>query len=609
MLSLSKKIFIPVILSVFIFFFLIFFNLHSLNYSFKDITDSLFFEDILTDTLTMHYTIAYPNHFSIDSYTVSLPQYNKKDIISANSKIENLLYYFSHFNTLNLSKEEAYCHSLLLDYFSLQQKGASFFYFEECFSPSSGIVANYPVLMAEYTFRTKQDILDYLTLLKDTPNYFNSYFSFQKDRALHGFFLPSSSLKKTISQCETVITKEALDHNSHFLQITFQERLNTLVEKKIINQIEASKFISINNSILNQYVYLAYTSLKNNLQSLSQSYTPLQGLYRKEHGKEYYQWLLQKLIGCDLSIDEMLSKLEKDYKNNLLEFYTLQKKLSEYENYKTLISLKFPITDRDDMLLLLQSYSKNDFPTFSQFSNRAVNTTIKSIDDCMEEYLSPAFYLLPPIDDIWQNTIYINENSTPIGLDLFTTLAHEGYPGHLYQTVYYQLYANKNNVPLIRHLLNYEGYVEGWAIYSEFYSYKYATLLYPEKYQDFFSLWHQFLLCDRKLQLSILSILEIKLHYYNDSIDLAKELLMEYGITDQTSVSEIYQYILEEPGNYVKYYVSYLLFMDLKEKAETLMGSAFTDYKFHEFILNSGPGDFRNLEKHLLENFSLLNSH
>ena len=75
----------------------------------------------------------------------------------------------------------------------------------------------------------------------------------------------------------------------------------------------------------------------------------------------------------------------------------------------------------------------------------------------MEEYLSPAFYLVPPIDDFWQNTIYINEASTPIGLDLFTTLAHEGYPGHLYQTVYYLLYSKEHQVPNIRHILNFNG--------------------------------------------------------------------------------------------------------------------------------------------------------
>ena len=58
---------------------------------------------------------------------------------------------------------------------------------------------------------------------------------------------------------------------------------------------------------------------------------------------------------------------------------------------------------------------------------------------------------------------------------LFTTLAHEGYPGHLYQTTYY---ANTNPDPL-RNLLNFSGYVEGWATYAEMCSYYLSSLEKP----------------------------------------------------------------------------------------------------------------------------------
>ena len=53
----------------------------------------------------------------------------------------------------------------------------------------------------------------------------------------------------------------------------------------------------------------------------------------------------------------------------------------------------------------------------------------------MEEYLSPAFYMVPAIDSTKNNVIYINQGHMPDDISLFTTLAHEGYPGHLYQTV------------------------------------------------------------------------------------------------------------------------------------------------------------------------------
>lgn len=596
----KKNIFFSILL-IFINASILFIFLPKPKLSFQEMTNQLFFDDITTDTLSLHYTLAYPSHYSIDSYPLTLPKYDKNTLNQTYSKIENSLSVLNNMNTQSLSTEENYCYRLLKDYFSMQKKGFSFTYLEECFSPSSGIVANYPVLMAEYTFRTEKDITDYLTLLADTPNYFSSFFEFQTERAVKGYYLASASLEETMEQCDTIITKEALEENSHFLQLTFRERLAPLVAKEVISKEEAFKYIEMNNTILQNVVLPAYQELKASFLSLQIDNQPLQGLYRKEQGKEYYQWLVQKQVGSSLSILEMLEKLEMDYEKNICEFQYLQKKIAAFDSYEDYVQESFPLTDRNEILKTLQKFATKDFPSLSTFSDRSVKTTIKSVSDCMEEYTSPAFYLIPPIDDIWQNTIYINNSSTPEGLDLFTTLAHEGYPGHLYQTVYYQLYSKQNNTPLIRHIMNYGGYVEGWAIYCELYSYDYATRLYPEDSQEFYSLWHQLLVCDRKLQLAILSILDINLHYYDDSLETATEILNQYGIVDEETVIDIHQYVLEEPGNYLKYYMGYLLLTDLKEKAQVLTDSAFTDLKFHEFILNSGPSDFENLEKRLLD--------
>lgn len=574
------------------------------KFSFQEITDRLFLEDITADTLNLHYTLAYPSDYTITSYPLVLPRYDKDSLQQSYSKIENSLFTLSNLDVSTLSEEETYCHRLLTDYLSMQKQGFSFTYFEEYFSPSSGIAANYPLLMAEYTFRNETDITDYLNLLADTSNYFDSFFQFQKERFHKGYSLATVSLTEIANQCDTIITAKSLEENSHFLQLTFYERLLPLIKQNIISEKEAYSYINQNTEILKDILLPAYQRLKNNLLSLQTKEIELSGLYKKEQGKEYYQWLVQKQTGSTLSIAGILRKLENDFEKNLYEFRYLQEKVAAYPDYNNYIRQPFPLSDRNEILKKLKDFSKNDFPSLGEFSDKPIYTTIKSVSNCMEEYTSPAFYLIPPIDDIRQNTIYINNHSTPEGLDLFTTLAHEGYPGHLYQTVYYQLYSNENNTPLIRHIMNYGGYVEGWAIYSEFYSYDYATKLYPKDIQDFYSLWHKLLVCDKKLQLAILSILDINLHYYDDSMETAKDILNQYGIVEEETIAEIRRYILEEPGNYLKYYMGYLLLMDIKEKAEILMDSAFSDIKFHQFILTSGPSDFQNLEERLLEFYS-----
>ena len=72
---------------------------------------------------------------------------------------------------------------------------------------------------------------------------------------------------------------------------------------------------------------------------------------------------------------------------------------------------------------------EEDFPELLETSY-----TIKYVHSSMEEHMSPAFYLVSPIDDFENNVIYIN--ASQISKDIYTTMAHEGYPGHLYQNVY-----------------------------------------------------------------------------------------------------------------------------------------------------------------------------
>ena len=62
---------------------------------------------------------------------------------------------------------------------------------------------------------------------------------------------------------------------------------------------------------------------------------------------------------------------------------------------------------------------------------------VKMLHDSLKDYCSPAFYLTVPVDAFENNVIYINEKNALSGIDLYTTLAHEGFPGHLYQTVFF----------------------------------------------------------------------------------------------------------------------------------------------------------------------------
>lgn len=572
--------------------------------SFQAFCKNFFLEEVSSDTLSLHYTLAYPEQMGISSEETTLPLYEKELALEEYQSLQEYCTMIESFPDGNLSAEEQYTRDLLQYTLSNEIKGQNYFYLQEVFSPSGGIQIQYPILMAEYTFRCKEDIDNYLELIRQTPDYFNSYCKFTEEKTKKGLGMPDFSLKKVISQCDSIITETEIANNSHFLITTFKERLEHALTQGIISKEEAHAYIETNKEYLSAYLLPAYQQLGKNLSAFMGQGTNTDGLCYYKNGQDYYQWLLQKNTGSDVPLDQVYRTLAQDYYNSM---HALRDDLISFQNTSTLTEEDFSyftLQDSDEMLTDLTTRMEPDFPSpAASFQTPYLQATVKDVSTSLEDFTAPAYYLVPPIDDHSQNSIYINRSSAPTGLDLYTTLAHEGYPGHLYQTTYYQRYREQNNLPHLRSTLNYGGYVEGWALYVEFLSYDYAADLLTEDtgkedYRLLFDIYKQ----ERRASLSLLSLLDVGIHYYGLTLDRVTEMLETHGIYDENTVKEIYEYIVEEPGTYPKYYWSHLEILSLKESFQEQMKDSYSDYAFHQFFLESGPSDFPSLQKRLSDN-------
>ncbi len=570
---------------------------------FRDFCDTFFIEEICGDTLGLHYTLAHPGRYDIDTDTVSLPLYNKETSLIGYKNLENTITTLKQFETTELSPEEKVTYNLLSRALSHELDGQKYFYLQEVFSPSGGTQLQYSILMAEYPFRCEKDIQDYLALLKLTPSYFESLCDFEKEKVGRGFGMADYSLDKVISQCNALINKDSLENGDHFLITTFTDRINEALTKKHINKKEAQEYLTLNKQYLSTYVLPAYETLADTLTGFKGQGNNQNGLCCFADGKDYYEWLFKTTTGSDVSVEKAYQTLAKDYYNTML---CLDEKLTLFQSTCSMSNEDlsfFPLTDPEDILFDLQKRMNSDFPTVaSSFNTPTLPATIKEVSPALEKYSAPAYYMVPPIDDNSMNSIYINHSSVPEGLDLYTTLAHEGYPGHLYQTTYYQTFCQKKNVPPLRNILNYIGYVEGWALYTEFLSFDYAAELAAEASgnNDYLLLFEIYQL-ERRASLSMLTLLDIGIHYYGMDLERTKELLSTHGIYDDAATCEIFEYIVEEPANYAKYYWGYLEILSLKEAAKEQMGEYYSDYAFHRFFLECGPSDFTTLHEKLEE--------
>ncbi len=587
---------------------------------FEQFTSQLFREEMTASTLNMHYTITDPEAFGISEYEPVLPLYCSGQQEDSKEHCADLLKQLDRIDPDRLSPENATTYQLLRRSLENDLALAQFPYYNEPLSPSSGMQSQLPVLLAEYTFRTKRDVTDYLALLDQVDDYFASLLLYEQEKAAAGFLMPDVSLKKIRKQCDTIVTAKGLTQGTHFLQTTFEDRLLELQKQGLYTPEETASLIETNDRLLTTVVQPAYAALSEGLLALETSTsagstaseattdaasdrnssthdTLPKGLALLPDGKTYYHHLLFAETGSSRSEKELVQMLLTQFQEEQSAIRSLAAR------FPSLISLlsegitdEFPLTEPEEMLTDLQVRMKNDFPV----SNPLPSVTVKDVVPSLEPYSAPAFYLTTPLGDSDNNVIYINRRNSPEGLELYTTLAHEGFPGHLYQTVYSNRTFTDRDLDPARKLVWYGGYLEGWALYVEFLSYDYAADLLEQAGQTEAAQAARLEKHTRSLQLCMYTLLDLLIHGEGAGYDQVAEVLGKFGIDSPRACEAIYTYIAEEPCNYPKYYIGYLEILALQDTAQEHWGGSYSDRKFHTFYLEQGTSDFSSLEALLL---------
>lgn len=559
------------------------------------------------NALDLHYTLKEPTNYGIYD-AAPLPIYQSKDALIAYDNFQNLLFSLKKIDCSTLSKESQFTYLVLQDYLKECLEMEKYPYFPEPFTPNSGIHTTLPILLAEYTFYEKSDIETYFEILSTLPSYFEGLLTYETEKATAGFFMNSNALNKVITACNEFI--ETNNIASHLLATTFEQRLKDLsTSDSSLSEDELNAYISKNEQLIKNSVFPAYNLLTDKLTSLS-SYCNdnYHGLCSYTNGKNYYLALIKRNTGSYRSISDIKEMLFSDFEENYNQLVNLLIQNPELldNDYFSCLNEQFPLKNSEEILNYLQLAIKEDFPLLPQ----STSFEVKTVSDNLENYCSPAFYLTVPLDAWENNVIYINNKNPLSGIDLFTTLAHEGFPGHLYQTVFFHQTNSKSHFSdafvttpynLLRNTLYYGGYVEGYALYVESLSYDYASALCESGNIKDAKLLCDILRHEWQMQISLYCLLDIAIHYDGATYEQVKALLNKFGIEGDTSVNVVYQYLLEEPTTYLKYYLGYLEIKNLKQLAKNLWSDSYTDLRFHTFLLTLGPCSFERLRNKLEE--------
>ena len=542
---------------------------------FRTFTRSLFQTEVSANTISLHYTLRSPSDYGIADIPATYGSLSS-DLVAAKASVRNVLSSLQEFDPGTLSSENALTFKILDTYLKNASTGTDYLLYQEPLGPVSGIHTQLPVLLSEYSFYDTQDVETYLALLKETPSYFDSVIRFEQKKAASGLFMPDYQADSVLDTCQSFIDMG----KENYLVSTFNERIASL---DLLPENKKDSFQKENMKLVTEEIYPAYQNLITAIKSLKGKGMNEQGLSHFPYGKKYYEYLVRQTTGCN----ESISRLRLMTRAQILEdLSAMQKVLFPADAALTQASV-LEQTSPDSMLDDLRSKITDTFPEIPD-----VDFQVKYVPESMQDYLSPAFYMIPAIDNLTENVIYINNGQTASGLNLYTTLAHEGYPGHLYQTVYF----SASEPDPIRSILDFGGYVEGWATYAEMMSYYLAPLPKTEA---------SLLQKNSSVILGLYALADMGIHYDGWSVTDTVRFFSDYGINDPNAVQSVYKLIIGSPANYLKYYIGYLKFYELKKEMADALGNQFSQKEFHRAVLDVGPAPFEivydEVEKNLLD--------
>lgn len=542
------------------------------NNEFEAYTEDLFCSEVAANTISLHYTLKNPEDYGITDYEISPGNFESDpDVVKASA--ENMRQSLQTFSYDGLNLQNRITFDILEYQIRTAERNADYILYEEPLELVSGVQTQFPVVMSEYRFYDRQDVETYLELLEKTGDYFDSLIKFEREKADAGLFMADYALDTVLEQCRAFLDMG----DGNYLYSTFADRIEDVEE---LTKEEKSDYIQDNALAVSDCVFPAYENLISSLEELRGSGENEKGLVNLPDGADYYELVVRRSTGSDRSVEEMEDLTRRQITDDL-EAMEQVLGITTEEAQEAAASMT-----QDSAGLILSKLQDGIKETFPEAPDTALE--VKYVPEEMEDHLSPAFYMIPAIDNTEENVIYINRAHMNDDLTLFTTLAHEGYPGHLYQTVYYE----STDPDPIRSVMDFGGYVEGWATYAEMGSY-YLTPLSKEQ--------AVLLQKNSSIILGLYALADMGIHYEGWSRMDTVAFFSNYGITDTETIERIYELIIGSPGNYLKYYIGYVEFLELKKDWAEEKGTEFSQKEFHEAVLEVGPAPFDIVEKYMWE--------
>ena len=541
-----------------------------------DIDRDFFKEYMSSDLTTLHQMVKDPSVYGIDYDEVerSLGTYKEDPDREWYLFVEDLVSRMDRVELDKLTDQEKLAYDTLRQFCELELEGEEFYGYYEPLVPTTGVQGDIPLVFWFYELNNKQDVADSLTLLADLPRYFGELLEYEQYRAEKlNIFMIETNLNKVLEDIDGIL--EARETN--FLYTTFRE---ALAKVDGLTEEEIKAYEERNDALLNNEYYQAYADLRAGLDALRPYCREALGV--KATGDEkYLRWFAYQLKqSTDENLDpkEVCTLLFDSFSKSvdvIMDAYRHDGDAVEEGSVGTVEENIAYLKEQLDPLL----------PPLPE-----VNVTYEEVSEELQDVVSPAFYLIASFDD-WQNNI-IGLNQPEEAPNLISTLAHEGFNGHLYQYVYHR---SMPGLSLTQQVLEGTAYAEAWSQYSErLFAYNCGPNFntYDLRVEHFSNIaWY-----------ALIFYFSIRVNYFGDKfIDVYRTYSRNFNTKNQNEFRRtIYEpYIIGHPFYGMPYAYGYARLIDLHDIAQSTLGSKYDQKAFDAQYLSYGPSYFNLLADRL----------
>ena len=541
-----------------------------------------YFKDVVTDdTLTYNYTIRDGADYGLEEPEVTLgdPGMTAEEIGQDKEEFEGWVKKLDAIDRSCLTEDQKLTYDVLDEYFEVSAGIFDNVYLYEPFSPMRGLQANIATNFTDYRFDDKGDVERYIELLGQIPDYFAEYLDFEQEKSEKGYFMSDAVCDKVISQCKDFVA----DKENHFMVTTFNDNIDAL---DFLTDEEKAEYKEANKQAVVNSLLPAFENVAAVLSGLKGTGTNDGGICNYDGGKEYYEYLLKNFAGTAKSPEEVIDMLDTELQKlmvSLYQYYLGNQAAYEYfaANYDSIFAETDQMTASEMVDKMMETASEH-YPDAGTINYKA-EALDKNLETIMDDVL--AYYMAPAIDDPDNNLIRVNGLHTD---GMWTTLAHEGYPGHMLQNAYYM----STDPEPVRTLMNFLGYKEGWAMYACYDSLYYYEYEKPE-YGDTIAALYQL---NDEMSYLMMGRVDLGINYEGWTLQDTADYLTKNGM-DGSAAQELYTTMVGDPAVYQSYSTGYYEIKELRDYAEEKMGDDFDLKTFNTIILETGPCQFDILKE------------